>query len=549
VSSGTIFDVWNVDNVVELIAKLVTSGWHHKYKNGVHYYVKLSLTSIIEKYKMTNDYIETIITRGPFPVSKTFVLEIPDDDNLQILWDTSKYGLFWHFVGDLLQLGFDYLIEQFEMQVDSIIYLLSLIGIDVYEILEDILGWLNKEKADEYKNKFRENFDDLSEDLKDIFSNSDILNSISEFDKLFSKSSSNNLNTEFNRIWPLNLDEFHLDEDFTDEDYIENIANAGLLTGLNYEPSDLLELYDGIEEIIQNEYAETIWANIEQRYDPAVNFNFNEAEGLFNIILDIMNGWNSIDDIKLSELSEIYNLQISEFLPEVSELNLNYGLEVILDEILDEDELLLFLGDWIIEFMAACDITFPFKTDFEIGLTLSWILLLAMQFGMDSYDYLENLGYGIWDDIIILVLAAIGGLFALAALQDAETDYQKKVASYYVNSCFDIWLSAGIEVIIEEILCKRFLNMDDNSADNWGDIGGIIADIILTAIGAVQTYYDFEGYDENYQWGWAILDGAFGTSNILWFFAERSKNYYFMAGVAGAQAVCLVILLVIIYNC
>jgi len=518
VSSGTIFDVWNVDNVVELIVKLVTPGWHHKYKNGVHYYVKISLTKILDKYKETWDYIRTEYHRGNFPVSKTFVLEIPDDDNLQILWDTSKYGLFWHIVGDLLQLGFDYLIEQFEMQIDSIIYLLSLIGIDVYEILENIFGWVNKQKVEELKSELLEDFDEKLDHVLDKIEEIEFLNYGNDFDAL---PLGDNLILEATSVMSISPLLISLDDDFTESDLFDEIASKfSILTGLFVDGDELKDLFDNLCEIIDQDITLQI---------PGNNIPLDTTE-----IEEIVAGWDDLNKITSSDISNINNIIFNlEGIEGFSTNDIRDVIDLITQTIGGLESIFAPLFEELLYFLAENDPWFAARTNYDIYI----LIALIIDIFSIILDVLDALGWfpdiGIFDEIISLVIGIAIGYCGYNAKIKTDDTYKEKNAEY-------------IESIGAYIFVQAYFELDTQIfyGDYTADKVGAVVEIVLDIISVCSTYWHFYEQGE-VDWDavlWAIIDGVINFPDAVLPLIKDNKKALGICVIASAIGITLLII-------
>ncbi|TFG20038.1 MAG: hypothetical protein EU529_15500 [Promethearchaeota archaeon] len=104
------------------------------------------------KYKY--EYLKEII-RAWVTVDDGFTVSIPTEFLGD--WSSTKYGLFWDYLGDVLRLGFDTVYEQFLSIIDSELFLLLQIGINVYELLAYILQSTKDAELD-YENEKPEDY-------------------------------------------------------------------------------------------------------------------------------------------------------------------------------------------------------------------------------------------------------------------------------------------------------------------------------------------------------------------------------------------------------
>ena len=437
-------------------------------------------------------------------VEDLFEISIPDDDDLEELWDTTKYGLFWHYIEDLLYLGFDYVKKQFEMQVDSIIYLLSLIGIDVYEILDDVLEWLNKEKAEEYKTEISDyidnHFNDILSDVK-----AKPISSIPDDLNLGKYATSDYLSIESNTIGLFDINQIDLNQDLTEEDLIQEITALLRTYGIELNSDDLFNIIDELEDQI---------GDYTPLYQPNYLIDIDEVNSQ---IQGITKSWTDINDITFSDLNSICLLDIFEEVP-------NTEVYKTIDEFLTRFDIVPYVKMWaevIIDLLAGADILFNFRSAYQVYLAAA-LIILAVIVVEDFRDAQKDQGEGVEDDLRIIVLGFLGLVFARMAKEVASKsglEYEETIAEYFYDNLGYVPGSTIWELYIEVFF-----------GEEAGDIAFTVIETVISAMSTFWVWDHFKKHGEWIQYVWYILNILLCFPDALSKILVKNK-YSFAAGI------------------
>ena len=435
--------------------------------------------------------------------------------------------MFWKIVDKYLYLIFDYVKEQFLKSIDGILFLLDLIGIDLWEILDDLHQYLNSKKAEEIKNEINDDIEDFGEDLITRLKGIDVFDSIEDSLSILDIFSSDQMATEFNKISTFDFNDFLID-DYNIENIIEKVAPTTMRSGFSLNPTDFKELIDDINEEFNDEYGPDLENEILQNYDFPENLEFQLMEELGIEIEEKLGEINDVDDLTFSGMNLLDNVSILDILPNLKQIDLNNAIDRIGSIMFEDVDGLIAISNALVDFVGKFDTEFLWRNDYELFLTISWLCLLSVQYGLDTYDYYKGLGKGLKDDSLVFWFAVIIFITAAEAKMKAEFDYQEDVAEYFMTAAGFILISVKIEIIVEVITIN-------SPNDDWADRITCVVDIILSFISISITYDTFKKYDDTRAYYWAISDGIYGLSNAAWYIAGYIKNYYAIAAVGAAQ--------------
>lgn len=534
ISQDELFDLLGVDDIDEFIDYIkdwigsIFEGDFTKWLNDelyVTFEIEFDIFDIPpwDTADEVKNWLEDFVKDVELPITLTIADFALDE------WDNNRGDLFWEWIGDTLNLGFKYMDQFFEDILNNIIDILAFLGIDLWELLQDIFGNLLEDKAEALKEEFEDFLEDNQDDIIADVLAAEIMGDSTEVPDILNELPGNDFGDAIDFLYPLNPDDIELNPGDSWEDLIDNIGSVmGLFSflGKDLDSEDMMDWYDDLNEDLEDDYWPYIAGDVSQIISNIpLTIDMDDLNAVFSNSYDIMDDWEDIGDMKYSDILDLSDFSLNDIFLNLDNDILDSSMLNLLTLLIDED-VIEEIAESVIDFAAEY---FWWGNDFEVWLSFSWLLLLAIQLMCDALDGAGIADQTRADDLILIGLAIAMGVCAMIAKTHANNPLQKRMVDHFIGAAEDIIFSTLIEIWLEE-----------GQSEIAGDIISSILEIHFAVTGVPETWENFEDYGFWVQLYWVFADVSLGISNSAWIWGYKFTNWYLVAASGIGQGVSFV---------